>query len=253
MLIQIKFPGDTQTYSVDLSQPLDLSIRMSSGFDNPNCFWAPPVAFEPVRAGNFVGSTAEGGVVNFFDVRFNPHGNGTHTECVGHISKERFLLTDCLKQSHFKAKILSIYPQKMEDGDRVILLESIKDFLSKGESTALIIRTLPNDETKQNRTYSGANPPYIHHEAIQYIVDCGVEHLLVDLPSVDRAEDGGQLLAHRAFWQYPTATRKHATISELLFIPDQVKDGYYLLNLQTASFDLDVSPSKPVVFGLVAS
>ncbi len=250
LVAQIKFQDDPRTYTIDLEQPKDLSIGLREGFENPNCFWAAAPVFEPVRAGDFVGSTAEGGIVNFFDVKFNPHGNGTHTECVGHIAKARFVLGDCLNHYHFKAKVVSVYPQKMDDGDRVILRETIEGLLLKDECNALIIRTLPNDGSKKTRGYSGTNPPYIHHEAIQHLVDCGIEHLLVDLPSVDREEDDGQLLAHRAFWQYPSDIRKQATISELLFIPDHVKDGYYLLNLQTASFDLDASPSKPVVFEL---
>jgi kynurenine formamidase len=88
----------------------------------------------------------------------------------------------------------------------------------------------------------------LHHEAAKYLVERGVQHLLLDLPSVDREEDGGQLLAHRAFWQYPEAVRKHCTITELIYVPNEIKDGFYLLNLQTASFDLDVSPSRPVLF-----
>ena len=90
----------------------------------------------------------------------------------------------------------------------------------------------------------------MYHEAVAYLVECGIEHLLIDLPSVDREEDEGKLLAHKAFWQYPENPRTHCTISELIYVPNEVKDGYFLLNIQTASFELDVSPSKPVVFAL---
>jgi len=110
---------------------------------------------------------------------------------------------------------------------------------------------MPNDGLKLKTNYSGANPPYIHHTAIQYLVEQGVEHLLIDLPSVDREEDEGKLLAHHAFWQYPEKVRTKATITELVYIPDEVKDGLYLLNLQIASFELDASPSKPVLYELL--
>ena len=76
------------------------------------------------------------------------------------------------------------------------------------------------------------------------------EHLLIDLPSVDREEDGGKLLAHKAFWQYPDNVRKNCTISELIFAENGIKDGIYLLNIQIASFEIDVSPSKPVLYEL---
>ncbi|MBK6993605.1 MAG: cyclase family protein [Lewinellaceae bacterium] len=249
MLISVKYAG--RTFSADLSKPIDLSIPLRNGVENPNCFWAPMPEFAPVRAGDFVGSTAEGGVVNFFNVRVNPHGNGTHTECVGHIARERFVLRECLLESHFLAKIVSLYPRRTEEGDRVIFKDQLEELFSENEAEALIIRTLPNDELKLRQNYSGSNPPYLHHEAAEFLVKCGVQHLLLDLPSVDREEDDGQLLAHRAFWQYPHATRTHATITEMVFVPDRVRDGIYLLNLQTTSLDLDASPSKPVVFELI--
>jgi arylformamidase len=232
----------------DLSRPIDLSIRLRNGFDNPNCFWASPPTFEPVRAGNFVGSTAEGGAVNFFNVRFNPHGNGTHTECVGHISKEHFVLPECLRHAHFTCKLASVYPQRMESGDRVVTYEQLAECIAKGEADALVLRTLPNPAHKPSLTYSGTNPPYIHADALAHLVESGIQHLLVDLPSVDREEDGGALAGHKAFWQYPSNIRREATITELVYVPDEVPDGYYLLNLQTAAFDMDASPSRPVLY-----
>lgn len=252
--MQATFTRRGKQYTADLSQPIDLSILLREGLENVNCFYAPPVEYWPVVAGDFVGSTAQGGLLNFFNVRFNPHGNGTHTECVGHIAQERYVLRDCLLEAHFWAKLVSVYPQKTDDGDRVIFRAQLEPLFEKNEAEALIVRTLPNDELKMRTNYSGANPPYLHHEAANYLVECGVQHLLLDLPSVDREEDGGQLLAHRAFWQYPsTAIRKHCTITELIYVPNEVKDGFYLLNLQTASFDLDASPSRPIVFRCTVS
>jgi arylformamidase len=248
---KIYFTHAGQAFSADMSKPIDLSIPLREGAENPNCFWAPMPEFAPVRAGDFVGSTQEGGVVNFFNVRLNPHGNGTHTECVGHIASERFVLRECLLETHFLAKIVSLYPRRTEEGDRVIFQDQLEDVFSNSEADALIIRTLPNDDWKLRQHYSGTNPPYVHPEALEYLVKCGVQHLLLDLPSVDREEDGGQLLAHRAFWQYPSATRINATITEMIFVPNEVRDGLYLLNLQTTSLDLDASPSKPVVFELI--
>ncbi len=247
----IRFDHNGTHYAANLAAPIDLSMVLREGFDNVNCFYAPPVSYEPVRMGDFVGSTAEGGVVNFLNVRINPHGNGTHTECVGHIAQERFVLHECLKQHHFLAKLVSVFPQKMDNGDRVILPERIQEVLQNNEAEALIVRSLPNDATKQQVQYSGSNPAYFHPEAIAYMVECGIQHLLTDLPSVDREEDGGQLAAHKAFWNYPgPAVRQHATITELIFVPDTAKDGLYLLNLQTASFDMDASPSKPTIYAL---
>lgn len=247
----VSFSRANRQFSADLSKPIDLSIPLRDGAENPNCFWAPMPEFSPVRAGTFVGSTAEGGAVNFFNVRLNPHGNGTHTECLGHITQERYVLHQCLQEFHFLAKIVSLYPRRTEEGDRVIFQDQWEEVFEKNEAEALILRTLPNDELKLRQNYSGTNPPYLHPAGVEYLVKCGVQHLLLDLPSVDREEDGGQLLAHRAFWQYPQAPRIHATITEMVFVPNTLRDGLYLLNLQTTSLDLDASPSKPVVFELV--
>lgn len=233
-------------------QVLDISIPLRDGLDNPNCFWAPAVEYSAVVAGTFVGSTALGGVVNFKNVRINPHGNGTHTECVGHISTEAYSIRTTLTSPLFVAKLVTLLPTRTDEGDRVIFAEQIHDMIVSTEQVhALVVRTLPNDDTKLNRVYSGTNPPYFHHEALQYLAACGIEHLLTDLPSVDREEDGGLLLGHKAFWQYPHATRTACTITELIYVPNSIKDGYYLLNLQTASFDLDVSPSKPLLYPIV--
>ncbi|MBL7802661.1 MAG: cyclase family protein [Saprospiraceae bacterium] len=247
----IRFQFRQQTYSADLSKGIDLSLPLRDGLDNPNCFWAPAPEFSPVRMGDFVGSTAEGGAVNFYNVRFNPHGNGTHTECVGHIARERFVLRDCLLDTHCIAKLASVYPRRTDEGDRVIFRDQLEELLQPGEAEAFVLRTLPNDDRKKNLQYTGANPPYLHHEAAAWLVDCGIRHLLIDLPSVDREEDGGQLLAHRAFWRYPRATRADCTITELIYAPETLPDGRYLLNIQTAAFELDASPSRPVLFALM--
>jgi hypothetical protein len=42
-----------------------------------------------------------------------------------------------------------------------------------------------------------------------------------------------------------------ATITEMVFVPDAVADGIYLLNIQIASLETDASPSKPVLYPLL--
>jgi len=250
-------------YTIDLSKPLDLSIPIKNGGENPNCFWAPYPMFDPYKAGSFVGATYTGGPVNFYNVKINPHGNGTHTECVGHIATEKYVIRNCLQKHWFKARLISVKPTQIENGDTVILKESILPlFENVKDCTALVVRTLPNDVQKQTKLYSGKNPTYLDVEAMQLIVEKGIEHFLIDLPSVDREEDKGALLSHHAFWNYPpygtkaTAknlenVRQYCTISELLYIEDAILDGDYFLNLQTVSFDLDVSPSKPVLYEFI--
>ena len=58
------------------------------------------------------------------------------------------------------------------------------------------------------------------------------------------------LIAHKIFWQFPENPRFESTITELIYVPDEIKDGQYLLNLQFVPFQNDASPSRPVLFKL---
>ena len=251
--MEIIWFSNGKKYTTNLSQALDISIPLKETDSQVNCFYAPPFETAPVVAGNFIGSTKAGGPLNFLNIRLNPHGNGTHTECVGHIAKEVFTINQCLSQFHFLAQLISLYPIRTEDGDRIITKEQLVNVVKKDGPPALILRTQPNDDSKQHRNYSGTNPPYLHHEATEYLVACGIQHLLIDLPSVDRESDGGKLLSHKAFWKYPntiSAGRQNCTITELIYVPVEISDGLYLLNLQITSLEIDASPSKPVLYML---
>jgi hypothetical protein len=85
---------------------------------------------------------------------------------------------------------------------------------------------------------------------MQLIHDRGYTHLLTDLPSVDREEDGGALTSHKIFWQVETSPRVQRTITEMIYVANDIEDGIYLLNIQIAPLILDASPSRPVLFKL---
>jgi len=249
------FQYNGKNYTASLTNPIDISIPLVDKTEQVNCFYAPLYETSPVVMGDFVGSTAAGGAVNFLNIRLNPHGNGTHTECVGHIATEPYTINQTLRTFHFPARLVSLYPEQQPNGDRVLTRKALELIIPPYEKLgALVIRTLPNHVDKLHRSYSGTNPPYMEPEAVDFLVGCGLEHLLIDLPSIDREEDGGALAAHKAFWQYPfnhTFNRSHCTISELIYVPDEVSDGIYLLHLSIASFEIDVSPSKPVLYPIV--
>ncbi len=245
----ITFRHRDKTFEADLNQPLDLSTIISPDTKGPNCFYAKRPNFQPVRSGDFVGSVKEGGAVNYYEVTFNPHGNGTHTECQGHITEEWEKITDQKVSSHMVAKVITISPKTM-NGDRVVTKEQLAERLNESEDLkALVIRTLPNERDEKHQDYSGTNPPYVKEEALRYMVQCGIDHLLIDLPSVDREEDGGKLSGHKAFWSLPSpGGRTHCTITEMIFVEGDIKDGLYLLNLQLSAFHLDCTPSRPILF-----
>jgi len=235
--------------SIDLTDPLDISIPLKNGYPQVNCFDAPLFSASPLRAGDFVGCTMHGSPVNFYNVAINPHGNGTHTECVGHIASGPYYINECYKPAFHTAQLISIFPQLNEEGDKIIPSGHLEHLWEYQGEEALILRTLPNGEEKLNKNYSGTNPPYLTEDAMRYIVSKGIKHLLLDLPSVDRELDEGKVSCHKIFWNYPgDEVRKDATITELIFVPDSIKDGIYLLSLQLLNIQLDVSPSRPLLY-----
>ena len=247
-----------QNFEIDLSKPIDISISLSNTDANPIAWYIEKPTIEPVKFGNWIGKVSEGSSTNFNNIFFNPHGHGTHTECLGHITREFFSINQCLKQFFFTAELISIEPERLGE-DLVITKESISNELDVTfklgiPREALIIRTLPNSETKKHKNYSKTNPPYLLEEAATFIRESGIKHLLIDLPSVDREEEEGRLLAHKAFWNVKEINnlnedaRLDCTITEMIFVDDNIRDGSYLLNLQMAPFENDASPSKPVLF-----
>jgi kynurenine formamidase len=242
-------------FKIDLSKPIDISLPLSNTDANPIAWYIEKPVIEPVTFENWVGKVSEGSSTNFNNIFFNPHGHGTHTECLGHITNDFYSINQCLKQFFFMAELVSISPEE-RNVDFVITKSQIENSLNGKTPEAIIIRTLPNNSNKKSKNYSHTNPPYLLEEAAIYIREIGIKHLLIDLPSVDREEDAGKLLAHKAFWNVKNTTilnddvRLDCTITELIYVNDSVSDGTYLLNLQIASFENDASPSKPILFSL---
>lgn len=234
-------------FTVDLSKPLDISLKLQGNKKNPNAWYLGQPKIEAVKNGGWIGKVTEGAQINFNKIEFSPHAHGTHTESYGHISEEFYSVSDSLENYFFKAKLMSLRPEKQGE-DEVITKNMLRNLLCENEAKALIIRTLPNKENKKKKNYDHTNWPYLTEEAATYIRKCGIEHLLIDLPSVDREE--GDVLAHRAFWNYPENPRKHATITEFIYVSNAIKDGFYLLNLQVAHFENDAAPSRPVLYAI---
>lgn len=244
MIIKTFF--DYNEYSIDLSKGIDLSIAIHPN-NGVNAFHIPEAKFEPIRVGSFVGSVAEGGSANCENLFINAHGNGTHTECVGHISRERICINDCLKKYHFYAQVISARPVE-KDNDHIIDTDCLNQLVRPADVEALIIRSVPNSVEKRNKNYSGQNPCYLSAELCEKIRIMGYKHLLIDLPSVDREEDAGALAAHKSFWNYNAEPALDMTITELIYVPDEIEDGIYFLNLSISSLMTDASPSKPVLY-----
>ncbi len=237
-------------YKIDLSKPLDISVPLHASKDNVNAWYLQGPKMEPVKNGEWIGSVAQGAEVNFNNIWFNPHAHGTHTECVGHITKTVHSINKNLKQFFFLAEVVTVVPEQLED-DFVISKKQIQSALGNKKRDAIVIRTLPNTKEKLSRQYSNTNPTYLLEDAAIYLKEKNIKHLLIDLPSVDKEKDEGKLLAHNAFWNTKGKLRLDATITELIYVPNNVKDDTYVLNLQIAPFENDASPSKPVLYKIM--
>ena len=248
MLASIHF--NSKIYNIDLSKPLDLSIPLRGEVTNVNAWNIEHPKITPHTEGEFIGKVSEGASTNFYDIWFNPHAHGTHTECVGHITKKFHSVNQSLERYFFLTKVVTIAPGKLE-GDFVISKKQIQNALGSDTTEAVVIRTLPNTKEKFSKQYSLTNPPYLLEEAAQFLKERGVEHLLVDLPSVDKEKDEGKLLAHKAFWNMGGKKRLTATITEFVFVDNTIQDGTYFMNLQMASMENDASPSRPVLYRII--
>lgn len=259
---------------VHLDRGIDLSLPLSFAASQANSFNAPHATSEVFQAEGFIGDTRLGGACNVTTLQITPHCNGTHTECVGHITHERITVGEVLKASFFTATLVSVHPCQghetpeqyapAKDPDDILitraqLQQALAPYLAE-LGAALVIRTLPNDPSKQTRKWTTENSPFFSLEAMAWLSELPIEHLLVDMPSVDRLHDDGKLNVHRLFWgitpgsqERASSNKSNRTLTEFIYVPEGVMDGSYFLNLQTSPFVLDATPSRPILFPITSS
>lgn len=238
---------NSRKLKIDFSKPLDISIPLKASKENVNAWYIDEPKIEPEKDGEWVAAVSEGASVNFNNIYFNPHAHVTHTECAGHITEKVHSVNKNLKQFFFLAEVITVAPENYLK-DKVISKKQIKFALGNKKRDAIIIRTIPNTKEKLSKQYSNTNWTYLQEDAVKFLVKKGIKHLLIDLPSIDREKDGGELLGHNAFWNTSGKLRLDATITEFIFVPNSVEDGEYLLNLQIAPFENDATPSKPILY-----
>ena len=90
-------------FQIDLSKPIDISLPLSNTDKNPIAWYIDRPEIKPVVFGDWIGKVSEGSSTNFNNIFFNPHGHGTHTECLGHITKDVHSINRVLTSYFFKA------------------------------------------------------------------------------------------------------------------------------------------------------
>jgi kynurenine formamidase len=257
--------------SVDTARPVSLAVQLEFDGPQPRHFGAPRASARPFEAPGFPGTVLRGASCNCEVISLVPHCNGTHTECVGHLTRERLDASRVAPLGFLPALLVSVAPEPAgaaaEDSDpepRAADLLVTRHALERAwpaqlpfAPRALIVRTRPNRADKRTRDYSGETPAYLSRQAAALLVERDIAHLVVDLPSIDRTHDQGRLTAHRIFFGLPPgssalgeAARPAATITELAFVPDEVPDGACLLEIQVPALGGDAVPSRPLLYPL---
>ena len=256
---------NSKKYNFDFSKSLDISIPLIFNGQQPNTYGVAKASSVAYQDNEFIGDRRKGGPCNFETYIITPHCNGTHTECIGHITNERVSILSSLKDVFIASTLVTVSPKLSSDAyipnltnsdlvvtkdDLLDLLRDIPDHLLKG----LVIRTTPNSDIKKSQDYMKRTPSFISNDAMTYIRSRGVKHLLIDTPSVDRLFDEGNLSSHNIFWDTKNKNYnpnyKDCTITEMIFVDNNIEDGSYMLNLQIAPFVSDASPSRPIIFKL---
>jgi len=265
--MELYLKKNNKTYKFDINKPIDLSIPIIFNGQQPNSYNVPIAKAGAYQDGDFIGDVRQGGGCNFETYVLTPHCNGTHTECVGHITKERISINKVLNENFVCSTLITCqivdindseesYYNIEEKSDKIISKESIKKALkhnNKDFLDGLIIRTTPNGKFKKSINYMDNQPAFLSKEAIEYIVELGIKHLLLDIPSLDKTFDGGRLNNHHIFWnlklgENTTSEISNKTITEMIYAANEIKDGEYLLNITVAPFESDASPSSIKIF-----
>lgn len=268
---------DGQRLRIDLTQGHDLSLGPDRLGEGPRYFGVAPAGFTAWRTPEFIGAVDQGGSCNCNVLTLVPHCHGTHTECVGHLTREPLDAFALLPTGLLPALLLSVTAILAHECDehtdppaqhndllitaRALAQASVvarRGALPMPAPRALVLRTRPNNLSKRQRNYAIYPAPFFTRAAAQWLLDQRVEHLVVDLPSIDRAHDEGRMSAHRLFFGLAAgshalreATRAQATLTELAFIDDGIADGPGLLLLQAAHLPGDAVPSRPLFYALL--
>jgi len=265
-------------YQVNTNFSWCLAIPLAFNHQQPNHFDAVQASSKAMQAGGFIGDTEQGGSCNVNEIILNPHCNGTHTETIAHICDFSAPLSQMNSEITLPALmpsvLISITPELASQSsdsyspdfsidDRIITRAALEQTLvcyENEQCQTVIIRTLPNDLNKQTMRYSAEKsaaqqPAFFSREAILYLNERGVEHLLVDMPSIDRLHDDGLMTCHHLFWQViegahqPSPTSLiNKTITEMIYVDNHLNDGFYFINIQTPAFVSDAAPSRPVLY-----
>lgn len=249
--------------TVDFGAATSLALALDFHASHPRHFGAPAATSQPFRVEGFEGAVASGASCNCERITLIPHCNGTHTESASHLTVQQRPLHDILPLAPIPALLLTVQARSQAEtsedslpaarrGDRLITRDALLHawHFNSQAPMALLLRT--------GTDWNDAAPPYFSRQLMEELVTRGIEHLVTDLPSVDRLQDEGHLTAHRIFFGLPDrstdlgqASRAQCTITELATFPARLADGPCAVQLQIPAFSGDAVPCRPLHLPLV--
>lgn len=262
-------------WRVQLDTPIDLAMPLDFEGPQPSLWGLPRAGVEPVCVGAFVGDVRAGGSVNCATVTVTPHGNGTHTESVAHITDIALAPHTLVSPGLCTALLVRVpsvaldvsgehYDGTSASTDRVVTREQLIVGWARAWDVAacepmasidaLVVALTPSPHWRTRG--EDPNPPYFTVAAMDWLREHVTRHLLVELPSVDRADDGGGTPNHHRFWEVPaggvhTEAPSQRTITEWLDVPEDASEGLYLLELALPAWLTDAVPSRPQLYRLM--
>ena len=263
---RLRFEASGRSWEADLDRARSIARPIRFDGSSARAFGLPAASREAFRAGGASLALEEGGTLDCYGLTIWPHGNGTHTESVGHLARGAPAPCELLGASPLLAALVTLpiarlgdlsdtYEQRSGPDDSVFGADALRSALSivaAGLSpAALIMRAAPGAD-------AGA-PVYLTTEAARVVRAAGVEHLVLELASLDRLEDGGALANHRIFWglepgqaEARLARGPRRTITELACVPEELADGLWALQIHLPALITDAVPSRPILSPLTA-
>ncbi|MFC2155259.1 cyclase family protein [Acidobacteriota bacterium] len=238
--------NETKTFHLGQPRTVSREVTFYPETKSVNGFYLPRIESTTFQyKDQFVGDVQKGGSCNVDILRYVPHGL-THIETSAHIlswDERAVTLKDIPPQNLcglvYLMDLTHLEAKPGQSIDRRDIEARIKKITLPITMLALKTRAslLPQDTD-----FSGKDYLYLHPEAAQAIHDFKprLHCLILDLPSIDRENDGGQLLAHRYFFGLPRKAhqwvdKEKRTLVELAWFSD-LKEGYYYAVITPPSF-----------------
>ena len=272
--MKTEFIYQNKTWQIDFAKGEYIGIPLSPN-SGPLFYSNRPVNSATLVSSGFKGSVRAGGSCNVESICVTPHCNGTHTEGSGHISSAATPVQDLIDPAPCSALLISLETTPAESSNEhynhplpvdypLISRKSLQaKYTELAVATelhkALIIRSLPNPKSRQTRNYNKQPVyPLLSTEALEWLSQKNLHHLLIDTPSLDFSADNGQLLNHRIWWGMQTGSSGQdkaitRSITEMIYVKNTIKDGYYWLEINLSTLRSDACLSNPRIYPLKAS